>query len=305
MTILKRIGRIVWLVVRPILIFIGLLAAIYGGYQVWMHTRPQPDELETSLFEGVTYIREVRSEPRALVIHVVQVDLDAPGIGFFVTPGEPIGGREMKARTTSGFLEEFDLQVAVNGDYFEPWEYFPPWNYYPKRGDPVDVKGFASSNGDVYSTGEVNRPTLYISEDNQANFDSPIGDVYNAISGNFLLVHGGEIQNQDSVHPYLTTPHPRTAIALDQNNETLIIVVIDGRQPNYSEGVTMSELAEIMLEFGGYTAVNLDGGGSTDLVIDSTAGDTVILNSPIDQYLPGRERPVANHLGVYAQPISR
>jgi hypothetical protein len=305
MSLLKRVGRIAWLVGRWILAFIGLLAAIFGGYQVWMHTRPQPDEVETVLFEGVTYTREVRTVPRPLVIHVVRVDLDAEGIGFFVTPGEPTGGREMKARTTSGFLEEFDLQVAVNGDYFEPWEYFPPWNYYPKRGDPVDVKGFASSDGDIYSTGEADRPTLYISEDNQANFDSPIGDIDNAISGNFLLLNRGEIQDQESVHPYLTTPHPRTALALDQNNETLIIIVVDGRQPNYSEGVTMSELAEIVQEFGGYTAVNLDGGGSSTLAIDGQASETMILNSPIDQYLPGRERPVANHLGVYAQPVSR
>lgn len=305
MSILKRVGRIAWLVGRWILAFIGLLAAIFGGYQVWMHTRPQPDELETKLFEGVTYIREVRAEPRPLVIHVVWVDLDAPGIGFLVTPGKPVGGREIGARTTSEFLEEFDLQVAVNGDYFEPWEYFPPWNYYPKRGDPVDVKGFASSDGDIYSTGGVDRPTLYISEDNQANFDSPIGDIYNAISGNFLLVHQGEIRDQESVHPYLTTPHPRTVLALDQNNDTLIIILIDGRQPNYSEGVTMSELAEIAQEFSAYTAVNLDGGGSTTLAIDGQAGKPTILNSPIDQYIPGRERPVANHLGVYAQPVTR
>ena len=272
MTILKQIGRIAWLIIRPILIFIGLLAFVFGGYQVWMRTRPQPAELETALFEGVTYIRETRSEPRPLVIHVVKIDLDAEGIGFFVTPGEPTGGREMKARTTSGFLEEFDLQLAVNGDYFEPWEYFPPWNYYPKKGDPVDVKGFASSNGDIYSTGEVNRPTLYISEDNQAHFDGPIDDIYNAISGNFLLLYQGEVQGRELTHPYHTSPHPRTALALDQTAETLIIVAIDGRQPNYSEGVAMSELAEIIRDYGGYMAVNLDGGGSTDLVIDGQGG---------------------------------
>ena len=44
--------------------------------------------------------------------------------------------------------------------------------------------------------------------------------------------------------------------------------------------------------------MNLDGGGSSTLVVEGPDGEPRVLNSPIDNYIPGRERPVANHLGI-------
>ena len=83
----------------------------------------------------------------------------------------------------------------------------------------------------------------------------------------------------------------------------MIILLVDGRQPNYSEGVTMAELVGILREYGAYSALNLDGGGSTTLAIEGESGEPVLLNSPIDNRIPGRERPVANHLGIFARRI--
>jgi exopolysaccharide biosynthesis protein len=40
-------------------------------------------------------------------------------------------------------------------------------------------------------------------------------------------------------------------------------LIVDGRQPNYSEGVTLPELAQIAIDYGAYTALNLHGGGSS------------------------------------------
>jgi hypothetical protein len=81
-------------------------------------------------------------------------------------------------------------------------------------------------------------------------------------------------------------------------------VVVDGRQPGYSEGVTLAELAEIVLALGAESGLNLDGGGSTALVMAGPFGPQT-LDSPIHTRLPMRQRPVANHLGVYALPLSR
>jgi exopolysaccharide biosynthesis protein len=50
-----------------------------------------------------------------------------------------------------------------------------------------------------------------------------------------------------------------------------------------------------------YVAMSLDGGGSSTMVIEGEDGQAVILNSPIDNYIPGRERPVGNHLGIYVE----
>ena len=82
-----------------------------------------------------------------------------------------------------------------------------------------------------------------------------------------------------------------------------MLFLIDGRQPSYSEGATLAELAQIILEYGGYNAVNLDGGGSSTLVIQNENGEPEVLNSPIHTRIPGRERPIANHLGIFASPI--
>jgi len=47
--------------------------------------------------------------------------------------------------------------------------------------------------------------------------------------------------------------------------------------------------------------MSLDGGGSSTVVIEGKDGKPEILNSPIDIYIPGRERPVGNHLGIYVK----
>lgn len=197
------------------------------------------------------------------------------------------------------------MQVAINGDFFTPWYSNSPWDYYPHVGDSVDVTGFASSEGQVYSRGKPNHPTLYISSDNQFRIDRPVGSIFNAISGNLIFVENGEIRDQlFTSSAYHTDLHPRTAIGLDDQRETLFLFVVDGRQPNYSEGITMLELANIALEYGVDIALNLDGGGSTTLVMEGDAGEPIILNSPIDNRIPGRERAVANHLGIYAEPMT-
>ena len=61
----------------------------------------------------------------------------------------------------------------------------------------------------------------------------------------------------------------------------------------------MQEMAELMIYYGGDNALNLDGGGSSTLVIqDPKTGEYKVMNSPIDNGIPGRERPVGNHFGV-------
>jgi len=233
------------------------------------------------------------------MIHVITIDLTPPGLSFLVTPGQPVVGNEMPARTTSEFLSEFGLQVAINGDFFGPWHYTSPDDYYPHSGDPVDAYGLAASAGTLYSTGEEHptETTLYLSADNQASFSQPVGPVYNAISGYPHLVDEGQIAeiNRDQ-----DVPHPRTAIGLSQDRSRLLLIVVDGRQTGAGMGVTLEELAHIALQYGAYEAINLDGGGSSALVIAAADGSPRQLNSPIHALTPGTERPVANHLGVYA-----
>jgi len=81
--------------------------------------------------------------------------------------------------------------------------------------------------------------------------------------------------------------HPRTAAGYSADGSKLFFVVVDGRQAGLSVGMSLPELADFMIDIGAETAVNLDGGGSSTLVVRHT-----VKNSPSD----GSERLVANSL---------
>lgn len=285
-------------VMRIVFGILTLLALIIGGTLFWYTHRPLPPEVNETLFQGITYIRDVRSVPRPLIVHVVNVDLDAPGLHFFVTPG----GVDIPARTVSQFADEFDLQLAINGDYFAPWYDSFPGDYYPHAGDPVDTHGLAASEGTLFSDGSAPVfDTLYISAGSTVSFDTPNGDIYNAISGLPLLLFEGKNLVENAEDDYYVGLNPRTAVGLDETGRMLILMLVDGRQPGYSEGVSLNELCDLLLEYGAYHAINFDGGGSVTLVAENADGTIQVLNSPIHRRIPGNERPVANHLGIYAQ----
>lgn len=289
---------------KAVRVLCGVLAIpflIVGCALFWYTHRPLPPEMDAALFPGIHYIRDVRNTPRPLIIHVVRIDLDAPGIHFFVTPG----GEDIPARTVSQFVEEFNLQLAINGDFFDPWRDYFPWDYYPHVGDPVDTRGITASEGVVFTEGYASShgaayDTVYITENNVVTFNIPHGEIYNAISGlPFLLIEGNNLVEEEA-GTYYTGLHPRTAVGLDQAGRTLILLLVDGRQPGYSEGVSLSELTALLVEYGAYHAINLDGGGSTTLAWRAPDGSAQVLNSPIHNRIPGRERPIANHLGIFA-----
>lgn len=62
--------------------------------------------------------------------------------------------------------------------------------------------------------------------------------------------------------------HNRSAVGFNRDSTKVIIAAIDGRQPEFSVGATLAEAADIMRILGAWNAVNLDGGGSTTLVIE-------------------------------------
>ncbi len=302
-----------WKIIRRVLLGLGitLLTVLvgFGLYMVWYTNRSQPTEItRRPLFEGVTYTRDVRQEPRPRVIHVVEIDLTTAGLEFLVTPKDDIPDYTYSARTVSQFTVEYDVAVAINGDFFTPWYARTPWDFYPRVGDGVNARGLTVSAGEVAAenyTSVDNIYTLFITAGNTATIGKqpPESGVYHAISGNFMLLRDGRAVPRGEVS-YFTKAHPRTAVALTEDGNTLLLMVVDGRQPNYSEGATLGELASFLLEYGAHDALNLDGGGSSTLVMatDDTDRPTT-LNSPIHTRLPGRQRPIANHLGVMAPPL--
>jgi len=279
----------------PIFLVITLCV---GGYLLYDRGRPAPIPIKQKLYDGVRYRRLVKISPRPMMIHVLVIDTKTEGISFLVTPPDSKGDKPLKARTTTQFMQEFGVQIAINGDGFSPWWSHSPADYYPHVGDRVAPWGLAASRGNIYSEGvrkpEGIEPTLFISRRNALSFNRRPGNVFHALSGDRMLVeHGGIVPglNKQSLNP-------RTAVGINKNGRYLILMVVDGRQPRYSEGATFAELAQLMIDQGAYFAMSLDGGGSSTMVMEEN-GEPVIMNSPIDNYIPGRERPVANHLGVF------
>jgi hypothetical protein len=263
--------------------------------------RPPRTDNTVQLFQGVLYVRQTRTTPRPLMIHIVEIDLQSSGIDFLVTPGDSTKGLEVPARTTSAFLEEFKVQVAINGSFSKPFRAGTfLWDYYPHSGDPVDVTGLAISNSEMYSDDyERKYPVICITAAYAEISHSGCSErTTQALAGNRIIVEDGKPIIQDSAGAL----HPRTAVAVGKARETLWLIVVDGRQRNYSEGVTLEELADIAIELGADRALNLDGGGSSTLVV-ARGREAKMLNAPIHTRVPMRERPVANHLGIYAQPI--
>jgi hypothetical protein len=275
--------------------FLVGVACDLGRFNPTNIANSQPESTERRLADGVVYKRIVRQDPRPLVIHVVTIDLKTGGLKTLVTPGDPDNSKPLAAQTTSEFLQEYGVQLAINGDAFHPWRDLGPLGYFPHEGDRVTPWGFAASRGTVYSQDTDEQPTLYLYQNNKASMNVLNGKVFNAISGFKLLVWNGDIEpgldNSDR--------DPRTAVGINRGGNKLIIVIVDGRQSGYSEGVTYAELAQLLVEQKVYSGMNLDGGGSTTLVIEGEDGEPEVLNSPIHNGVVGRERPVGNHLGFF------
>lgn len=294
--------RLFWLVLMTVSLTLPL---VLFSHQYFL--RPPRTPQQQVLFQGIEYQRQARLSPRPLMIHIITIDLTAPGLKVFVTPGYPAKNQtETIALTTSDFLRHFNLQLAINANYFYPFWEKTPWNYYPRSGDRVNALGEAISDGYAYSPVDKNFPVLCFFSDNRAQIvktgDCP-EDTVNAVAGRYWLLKSGKLTRSALMAANNQKPYPSIAAAIDKAGETLWLILVDGKQPNYSEGVTLAELSEIAKNLGAQTAINLDGGGSTTLVMESDR-EAKILNAPIHTKIPMGERPVANHLGFYALKVN-
>lgn len=124
-----------------------------------------------------------------------------------------------------------------------------------------------------------------------------------AVGGFPLLVRDSiELPGLDSAGAANFAPvrHPRTLVALGAGGRRLQLITIDGRQPDHSAGMTLREAAQLALSLGATDALNLDGGGSTAMVVARRTGGTwrhQVANRPSD---PQGERAVGNALLIQA-----
>lgn len=231
------------------------------------------------------YVAVIDLKRRKLRVRVSPAGKDPDGPGQWQTTLMP--PTEVAARDGMDFV--------VNGDFFRiPKARDAEGAFSPYRAKMVaSVIGPAVTDGKVWSTSKVRRPCLVIKRNGAASIEAiskPGPKDFQVISGNVDLLKVGEIVPHSN-----SARHPRTAVGLTEKGTKLVVVVVDGRKPGISEGMSYDELAEEMKELGCWDAINLDGGGSSVMAYrDKKGGEFTILNDPTD----GHERPVANVLEV-------
>lgn len=271
-------------------------------------------QVVTQPFLGVRHIHQTETSPRPLNINVVEIDLSAPGLSFQMTPGgphpRPLGTNgipmETIRQTTRQYANAVGAEIAINGSFYS--------TACTGCSNWANNLGITASNGDKYSPWELPSSAdfddaLNITPSNQATIvkmpasiptgyeTNPPQTLYNSVTGNHRLVLNGA--NVAPTSCSLCPVNPRTAVGTTADNK-LLMMTVDGRQTGFSEGLTMVELANYMLSYGATNAINLDGGGSTTMVMNYY-GDALaaqVLNSPSD----GSERSVGTNLAVFALP---
>lgn len=245
---------------------------------------------------ALTCWTETRSDLRPIRIHFLKVTLDSGVLEVLALAGEdPDGEGPAESRLTppEELFERFQALAAVNANAFasleEETSAFPSWH----EGQPVDVHGLVASRGKKISPIEKGRTPFWLDSQQRPHIGDPAeGDrVTEAVSDWFSPLLASSRIVADASDAAL---HPRTALGFDDTGRWLLLVVVDGRQPGSSEGVTLYELAEILLARGCSMSINLDGGGSSILLIREPGGQVRTWNSP-----SGKEhRPIPIMLGV-------
>ncbi|RXM72242.1 hypothetical protein DP143_10660 [Clostridium tetani] len=159
---------------------------------------------------------------------------------------------------------------GVNGDF-----------YYTVTGEPI---GIVYKNGKAVKANHASEWNFFgVLEDG-----TPIigdGKKYNevkdslqeALGGNAILAREGRIYQTPSIGGYR---EPRTAVGIKKDG-TIFFVTVDGRQEGHSAGISMPDLAQLMIDLGAVEALNLDGGGSSTFVSRKLgSSDLILKNKP-------------------------
>ncbi len=190
-------------------------------------------------------------------------------------------------RTLSAIYSQNNVQAAINAGFFG---ILKGGKGYPigalrVRGRnftlPFDMRGCMAWNDDdevLFAVAEATE---------EANYWPDMNNVIQA--GPMLIDNGRPAAYEESFNTSLISArHPRSAVGLNAEG-SWVFMAVDGRNGMHSSGATISELTEIMRGQGLIYALNLDGGGSTEIIIDGK-----IYNIPSDGY----ERRISYALGA-------
>lgn len=248
---------------------------------------------ETTVTDGLSYSkRSYRDrDGKPVIAYVLEADLNKVDI-LNATPNYGDVIRNVKATTAAAMkaAEQAGLQVwgGVNADFFRI------------NGD-YSPQGLCIKQGKLLS-GVNDRPWFALTKDGKpvmgtaSDYSKYAGKLQEAVGGSAILLRGGLVENVGYPAASKADRHPRTVVGVKADG-TVLLIAVDGRQANLSNGASLSDMAGILLELGAVDGINLDGGGSTTIITTNGAGKYTVRNSPSD----GSLRNVYNSLIVVSK----
>lgn len=236
---------------------------------------------ETKLDKGVKeyYLEYISDKKLPMVLFLFKVDLKEKNVTL--RPLTPNGKLTFDMQTIPDMIatntfEGYKTIAAINSDFFDMSTGEP-------RGitviDGVALKSTTAVSRAYFGITKTGNPII----GNMKAFPDQRNMILNSLGGYHRLIEDNKQVSQTDV-----SVHPRTAVGYTNSKEVYLLVV-DGRSPEYSNGLMLKELAEIFQALEVKDAVNLDGGGSSTFVTLNNANITV-KNRPSD----GKPRKVAN-----------
>lgn len=214
--------------------------------------------------------------------HITRIDLNCKNLQLIGSEKSDNGS------TVSAFAEKYQTDVAINANFY--WKDYTPIGLVVSNGKRWSKYSDVRSRV-IFACDKANKCTI-----ESKNKITPLNSKwqvaisgwhwFNAQSGKFECAEGDKVGCTQDI---FSSKHPRTLLGLDANNQ-LYLVVVEGRQFTFG-GVTLDELAQFTKQLGLISAINLDGGGSSTMVI----GNKRVNSLPI---LQSEERKVANHFGI-------
>ncbi len=244
--------------------------------------------------DPIQYRHVVRTSPRPLQIHILRIDLTHPGLEVVsIIADDPDGNGPAHSAMTDPLelASRPGVVAAINANAFKVLDGSEDvYETTSAAGRPTRIVGWAETGGQRFSRPQKGYFSFWIDDAGVKiyNLGKP-KPAKHALAGFGRLMQDGKITEQRS-----GPLHPRSAVGYDAARSTLILVVVDGRQDGYSEGMTRIELANLMQELGCATALNLDGGGSSILLLADDSGALQVKNLPSD----GSRRPIPVMLGI-------
>jgi len=258
-----------------------------------VETPPPAPPVEASA--PILYWQETRAEPRPLRLHVLRIDLANPALAVttcIAADPDGDGPAEAALENPLELAAAAHAVVAVNANAFgglpdAQGRRDSIWT----EDKPVEILGWARAPGRDASLPAAAYASLWVNAEGRAAIAHvrPSPPAVAAAAGFSQILRDGRVLGGHG--PPL---HPRTAAGVDASGRWLWLLVVDGRQSGVSEGMTTLELAEQMKTLGCDDALNLDGGGSTIMLIADEAGRPQIVNRPSG----GSPRPLPVMLAI-------